>query len=119
MRLCILSDVAREVEVEMGVSFAEALAIVASENSLAEIPSLPVVVREDGSVERRSPQPEELDANRLIRWILKATTVQAATMRHRSSVYRMGLVWRPTFDRALNEALFSLRDSRIVVGRSR
>ena len=119
MRLCLLSDVARDVSVELGVSFAEALTIVASENSLAEIPSLPVVVRYDGSVERRSPQPEELDANRLLRWILKAKTVQSATMRHRSSVCRMGLVWKPTFDRALNEALFSLRDSLIVVGRSR
>ncbi len=119
MRFCLLSDVAREVEVEMGVSFSEALAIVASENSLAEIPSLPVVVREDGSVERRSPQPEELDANRLIRWIVSARSVQSATMRHRSCVCRMGLLWRPTFDRALKEALFHLRDSRIVVGRSR
>lgn len=119
MRFCLLSDVALDVSVELGVSFAEALAIVASENSLAEIPSLPVVVREDGSVERRSPQPEERDANRLIRWILNAETVQAATMRHRSSVSRMGLLWKPMFDRALCEALFSLRDSRIVVGRSR
>ena len=119
MRFCLLSDVALDVSVELGVSFAEALAIVASENSLAEIPSLPVVVREDGSVERRSPQPEELDANRLIRWILNAETVQAATMRHRSSVSRMGLLWKPMLDRALNEILFSLRESRIVVGRSR
>ncbi len=59
------------------------------------------------------------EPSRLLRWIETSTTAQSATMRHRSALCRLGIAWKPTLDRSLKSALFTIRDSRIVTPRRR
>lgn len=60
-----------------------------------------------------------MSPERLLLWIESSTTAQSATMRHRSALCRLGIAWKPSLDRSLKLALFTIRDSRILTPRKK